>query len=77
MFNKGSKSRLKIIKQDNGAIVFDKNQGVYFQTNDVGVKILELLSKNKSEEDIVSLYLVRIPLKSMLQNKMLKILYNL
>lgn len=54
MFNKGSKSRLKIIKQDNGAIVFDKNQGVYFQTNDVGVKILELLSKNKSEEDIVS-----------------------
>lgn len=28
MFNKGSKSRLKIIKQDNGAIVFDKNQGV-------------------------------------------------
>ena len=54
MFNKGSKSRLKIIKQDHGAIVFVKNQGVYFQTNDVGVKILELLSKNKSEEDIVS-----------------------
>lgn len=54
MLNKGSKSRLKIIKQDNGAIVFDKNQGIYFQTNDVGVKILELLSKNKSEEEIVS-----------------------
>lgn len=50
MFNKGSKSRLKIIKQDNGAIVFDKNQGIYFQTNDVGVKILEY----KSEEEIVS-----------------------
>ncbi len=54
MFNKESKSRLKIIKQDTGAIVFDKNQGIYFQTNDVGVKILELLSKNESEEEIVS-----------------------
>ena len=46
MFNKESKSRLKIIKQDTGAIVFDKNH--------VGVKILELLSKNESEEEIVS-----------------------
>ncbi|AKG40235.1 PqqD family protein [Streptococcus suis] len=54
MFNKGSKTRLKIIKQDNGAIVFDKDQGIYFQTNDVGVNILELLSKNKNEEEIVS-----------------------
>lgn len=53
MFNKESKTRLKIIKQDNGAIVFDKDQGIYFQTNEVGVKILELLSKNKNEEDIV------------------------
>ncbi|WP_105116694.1 PqqD family protein, partial [Streptococcus suis] len=33
---------------------FDKDQGIYFQTNDVGVKILELLSKNKNEEEIVS-----------------------
>lgn len=54
MFNKESKTRLKIIKQDNGAIVFDKDQEIYFQTNEVGVKILELLSKNKNEEDIVS-----------------------
>ena len=54
MFNKESKTRLKIIKQDNGAIVFDKDQGIYFQTNEVGVKILELLSKNKNEEDNVS-----------------------
>ena len=54
MFNKESKTRLKIIKQDNGAIVLDKDQGIYFQTNEVGVKILELLSKNKNEEDIVS-----------------------
>ena len=54
MFNKESKTRLKIIKQDNGAIVFDKDQGIYFQTNEVGVKILELLSKNKNEEEIVS-----------------------
>lgn len=54
MFNKEYKTRLKIIKQDNGAIVFDKDQGIYFQTNEVGVKILELLSKNKNEEDIVS-----------------------
>lgn len=53
MFNKGTKSRLKIIKQVNGAIVFDKDQGIYFQTNDVGVTILELLSKNKSEEEII------------------------
>lgn len=54
MFNKESKTRLKIIKQDNGAIVFDKDQGIYFQTNEVGVKILELLSKNTNEEEIVS-----------------------
>lgn len=54
MFNKESKTRLKIIKPDNGAIVFDKDQGIYFQTNEVGVKILELLSKNTNEEEIVS-----------------------
>ena len=52
MFNKESKSRLKIIKQDTGAIVFDKNQGIYFQTNDVGVKILELLSKMKAKKKL-------------------------
>ena len=34
--------------------MFNKGSKSRLQTNDVGVKILELLSKNKSEEDIVS-----------------------
>lgn len=53
VFNKLFKRELKIIKQENGAVVFDKKQGIYFQTNDVGVKILELLAKNKTESEII------------------------
>lgn len=53
MFNKLYKRELKIIKQENGAVVFDKKQGIYFQTNDVGVRILELLAHNKTESEII------------------------
>lgn len=49
------KRKLKIIKQENGAIVFDKKQGIYFQTNDVGLKILELISNNMEMEEIISM----------------------
>lgn len=53
MFGRVPKRDLKIIKQENGAIIFDKKQGIYFQTNDIGVEILKLLSENKSEIEIV------------------------
>lgn len=53
MFDRVPKRDLKIIKQENGAIIFDKKQGIYFQTNDIGVEILKLLSENKSEIEIV------------------------
>lgn len=46
------KRKLKIVKQDNGAVVFDKTRGGYFQTNDVGLSILNLLNENKTIDDI-------------------------
>lgn len=49
---KSMEKSIKIVKQDNGAVVFDKSTGVYFQTNDVGVYILECLSKCISIEVI-------------------------
>lgn len=47
------KHQLEVQIQDNGAIIFDKSSGVYFQTNMVGVDIIQMLSQNKSENDIV------------------------
>lgn len=44
---------IKIVKQDNGAVVFDKDTGMYLQTNDVGVCILEKLSESYTVEKIV------------------------
>ncbi len=46
---------LKIIPQDDGAIVFDKTRGIYFQTNNVGVFILSKLSEQKKEREIIDL----------------------
>ena len=46
------KHKLEIKKIENGAIVFDKSKGYYFQTNEIGVKILLMLSENMSEEEI-------------------------
>ena len=39
------KHKLEIKKIENGAIVFDKSTGYYFQTNEIGVKILLMLSE--------------------------------
>ncbi|MDD7184036.1 MULTISPECIES: PqqD family protein [Bacillota] len=44
---------IKIVRQDNGAVVFDKSTGIYFQTNDVGVYILECLSKDIDIKSII------------------------
>lgn len=44
---------IKIVRQDNGAVVFDKSTGIYFQTNDVGVYILECLSKDTNIKSII------------------------
>ena len=46
------KHKLEIKKIENGAIVFDKSTGDYFQTNEIGVTILLMLSENMSEEEI-------------------------
>ncbi|WP_028517894.1 PqqD family protein [Ruminococcus flavefaciens] len=46
------KIELKITEQENGAIVFDKTHGVYFQTNNVGTFILQQLSGGKNSAEI-------------------------
>lgn len=48
------KRKLKIIVQDNGAVVFDKTRGIYFQTNDIGILILNLINENKDISEISS-----------------------
>lgn len=48
------KRKLKIINQDNGAVVFDKTRGIYFQTNDIGIFILNLINENKDIDEISS-----------------------
>lgn len=46
------KIELKITEQENGAIVFDKTHGVYFQTNNVGTCIIQLVSLGKNADEI-------------------------
>ncbi|MBL1227909.1 PqqD family protein [Enterococcus sp. BWB1-3] len=46
------KRELKIISQDDGAIVLDKNRGIYFQVNASGVSMLEGLSKGLTVDEL-------------------------
>lgn len=46
------KRELKIISQDDGAIVLDKSRGIYFQVNASGVSMLEGLSKGLTIEEL-------------------------
>lgn len=46
------KKSLKIINQDDGAIIFDKNTGEYFQTNELGKAICEMYISKLSPEQI-------------------------
>lgn len=47
-----SRHKLKIVKQDTGAIIFDKVTGEYFQTNEVGKYICEMYVSGLSIEQI-------------------------
>lgn len=44
---------IKIIEQENGAMIFDKSIGVYFQVNHVGKLLLEGLIEGKSRNELV------------------------
>ncbi|WP_445448481.1 PqqD family protein [Enterococcus faecalis] len=46
------KRELKIISQDDGAIVLDKSREIYFQVNASGVSMLEGLSKGLTIEEL-------------------------
>ncbi|WP_428206728.1 PqqD family protein [Enterococcus faecalis] len=46
------KRELKIISQDDGAIVLDKSRGIYFQVKASGVSMLEGLSKGLTIEEL-------------------------
>jgi hypothetical protein len=46
------KRELKIISQDDGAVVLDKSRGIYFQLNASGVAMLEGLSKGLTVEEL-------------------------
>ena len=46
------KRELKIISQDDGAMILDKSRGIYFQVNASGVAMLEGLSKGLTVEEL-------------------------
>ncbi|EPP0902208.1 PqqD family protein [Enterococcus termitis] len=47
------KRELKIINQDDGAMVLDKSRGIYFQVNAAGVIMLEGLSRGMTMDELV------------------------
>lgn len=48
------KRSLKIINQDDGAIIFDKKTGEYFQTNELGKTVCEMYISKLSLEQIAN-----------------------
>lgn len=46
------KKKLKIINQDEGAMVLDKSRGIYFQVKATGVLMLEGLSKGMTVKEL-------------------------
>ncbi|MED3801034.1 PqqD family protein [Lysinibacillus xylanilyticus] len=48
------KRELKIIEQDNGAMIFDKKRGVYYQVNDVGRLLIKGLGEGKTRNELVA-----------------------
>lgn len=46
------RQNLKIINQDDGAIIFDKKTGEYFQTNELGKLICEMYNSKLSLDQI-------------------------
>lgn len=48
------KRELKIIEQDNGAMIFDKRRGIYFQVNHVGRLLIQGLGEGKTRNELVA-----------------------
>lgn len=48
------KRKLKIIEQDNGAMIFDKSRGIYFQVNHCGTILIKGLGKGKTREELIT-----------------------
>jgi hypothetical protein len=48
------KKELKIIEQDNGAMIFDKSGGIYFQVNHVGRLLIKGLGEGKTRNELVN-----------------------
>ena len=48
------KRDLKIMEQENGAVIFEKNRGIYFQVNHVGRILIERLIEGKTKNDLVA-----------------------
>lgn len=48
------KRDIKIMEQENGAVIFEKNRGIYFQVNHVGRILIERLIEGKSKNDLVA-----------------------
>lgn len=48
------KKELKIIEQDHGAIIFEKERGIYFQVNQVGRLLIERLGEGKTKDELVA-----------------------
>ena len=42
------------MEQENGAVIFEKNIGVYFQVNHVGRILIERLIEGKTKNDLVA-----------------------
>lgn len=48
------KKEIKIIEQDDGAIIFEKKKGIYFQVNHVGRFLIENLGEGKTRNELVT-----------------------
>lgn len=44
---------IKVVPQENGAMLLDKHRGIYFQVNDVGLIVFKGLANNKSMQELV------------------------
>ncbi|MDQ0232887.1 HPr-rel-A system PqqD family peptide chaperone [Metabacillus malikii] len=49
-----AKRELKIIEQDDGAVIFEKRSGIYFQVNHVGRLLIERIAEGKTKSELVA-----------------------
>lgn len=49
-----SKRELQITRQGDGAVVFDKAKGVYYQVNAVGLQLMKGIADGKTNDELIT-----------------------